>query len=414
MRHPLLTTITPVALTAALLSSCAMARQESAQGRTVESEQTFAYSSSDGDQQGVDLRVENGRVVKAKVDGKEIPPSQVRKVEGGFDVLAPNGEVLRHIPIVQGAGVERQRGIAAGGEPVMRKRVRVNPHGAVVPDGGERNVVVRIGEPIAPPKWMIGAGLGTPDESLTHHLKIDASKATLVTAAMKDLPAAKAGIEKFDVIVAINGDRNASPENLRRVLREAKDGEKIKLEIRRGGETNTVELTPVPFVGAALEVEGFELPQHGAFAFTVPGQEMEVEMEVDGDFDGEFDWNEQGGEGDGGNHARRLHEEMIRQLEAGDGNAMFFVGPDGKRREIRIPPMQQRDGRNMDGRGPDPSRARIEQLERALQQLHEQSGAQHSAQQSHGDERLRRLEERLDQLMRELEHDRAARKQKEI
>jgi hypothetical protein len=230
----------------------------------------------------------------------------------------------------------------------------------------------------APPKSMIGVGLGTPDAALAHHLRIDPSKATMVTSVVEGLPAQAAGIERFDLIVAVNGDGDASSERLRRVLRDAEPGSKIKMEIRRGGEVRQAEVTAVEFDGAklAIEVEGVSLGE---------------------DFDFDVDEGQ---------------------------NMMFFIGPDGRRREMRMPRMP---GMPVMPNGFDP--AQIEQFERAMnemdrrmeewgrrvdQRMREQGPGGFRGDQGAGpggnetDERLRRMEERLDQLMRELERERNA------
>jgi hypothetical protein len=232
----------------------------------------------------------------------------------------------------------------------------------------------------APPKSMIGVGLGTPDAALAHHLRIDPSKAAMVTSVAEGLPAQAAGIERFDLIVAVNGDGDASSERLRRVLRDAEPGSKIKLEIRRGGEVRQVEVTSVEFDGAKLEIE-------------VEGVPLGDDFEIDFDF-------------------------------AEGQNMMFFIGPDGQRREMRMPRMP---GMPAMPNGLD--RAQMEQFERAMnemdrrmeewsrrvdQRMREQGPDGFRGEQGAGpggsetNERLRRMEERLDQLMRELERERNA------
>jgi len=234
---------------------------------------------------------------------------------------------------------------------------------------------------------MIGVGLGSPDPALVHHLKIDRANATMVTNVVDGLPADAAGIEQFDVIVSVNGDRKASSENLRRVLREAEPGAKIALEVLRGSETRKVEVTAIEFDGdklafaEPLEVQGFPMEPGEVFAF-------------------------EGGDADG-------------------GGMMFFIGPDGQRREMRMPVMP---GMPMMPNGFDPAQMeeferamdgfnrRMEEWSRRMEQRMRDGGPdgrlepneQREMRPRDNDERLRRMEERLDQIMRELERERAA------
>jgi hypothetical protein len=261
---------------------------------------------------------------------------------------------------------------------------------------------------------MIGAGLGGVSEELAHHLGLEpaaAAKATMLTSVMKDLPAGVAGLERFDVIVAVNGSDDASPDALREALRNAEPGSKVTLGVRRGAETKTVECTVAAFDGAKLatmepiQVEGFEVGDFGvggfdARDFLVPGMPMELDLEIE-DLD-----------------------------EPGNGGAMgLFIGPDGQRREFRVPmPPAPRARAGGD-------RAQAEAMERVLSELNrrmdmladrldaprmqredaqpnergEPRGRGPGAENAEVNERLRRLEERLDAVMRELERANAER-----
>jgi len=318
--------------------------------------QSFAYSTSGGDGTSIDLEIRDGRVAVARVNGEEIAPDRIREVEGGYEILAEDGTVMRRI---EARGVPR-----------------------VPPAAGARPRTA------GQPKSMIGVGLGAPDEALAHHLGIDRSRSTMVTSVAKELPAAKAGIERFDVIVAVNGDRNASSDALRRVLREVEPGAKVSLEIRRGDKTKTVEVVASAFDGdkLAVEVEGMPLP---------PG------------------WS-----GD---------EAPMDAVVENDETVMFFMGPDGRRREIRVPGLAVRpdelrglDIEGLEGRMADWS----ERFERRMREGQAEGGPQADRRprapqpQREGgpdrqEERLRRIEDRLEQLMRELERDRAERRGRE-
>jgi hypothetical protein len=212
-----------------------------------------------------------------------------------------------------------------------------------------------------PPKSMIGVGLGEVDEALAHHLAIDPAKATLVTFVMDELPAKTAGIERFDVIVAINGDANASPTALRDVLKDIEPGAMIAFDVRRGADVKKIEVAAVVFDPTKMaaidpqsfdfdmrEVSGFELP-NGAMAFEDRGGEMDGEMEPGA---------------------------------VGEENVVIFMGPDGKPRELRMPNF--------------PRVPELPTIPHAAAQSRPLNGPQ-------DDDRILRLEDQMERLLRELE-----------
>ena len=82
MRNHTLPLVLPAVLLGLSLSSCAMAQQEGGRApagtASGSSKQTFGYQSTDGDGRSIELRIENGRVVTAKVDGRAIPADRVK------------------------------------------------------------------------------------------------------------------------------------------------------------------------------------------------------------------------------------------------------------------------------------------------------------------------------------------------
>ncbi|MFM7261354.1 MAG: PDZ domain-containing protein [bacterium] len=253
---------------------------------------------------------------------------------------------------------------------------------------------------------MIGAGLGNIDEALAHHLALEKQRVTLVTNVVAGLPAANAGVQRFDVIVGVNGSDSASPKTLRGLLANAAPGTKFALKVRRGAKTKTVELEAVAFDAEKLAVVAVEGMDLGAF--------------VDGDAlpDG-------------------FTTVDVRSQEQGD--VMIFVGPDGEMRELRmpsipsLPPMpgvQGRTGasafdtaelerfvqeviRQMESRfqrGSDRSQPEVDDAGRAEQEMRaaEQRRAEDARRERESD-RMRRLEEQMERLMRELEREREER-----
>ena len=382
-------------LCCSLVTSCALAQQSAAQsGAQATPSSTFRYESDD-DGHTISLTVKNGVVSSALIDGEEIPSERVKRVKGGYDILGEDGAVVAHVAQADSGGWEAADGdaprvrIQRATEQSMdddaalksaqatarmdaqlalaRARVLQLEAGlarnAVGKDFTERVRVELVDA--TPPKSMIGVGLGEVDEALAHHLAIDPAKATLVTFVMDELPAKTAGIERFDVIVAINGDANASPTALRDVLKDIEPGAMIAFDVRRGADVKKIEVAAVVFDPTKMaaidpqsfdfdmrEVSGFELP-NGAMAFEDRGGEM------DGEMDGEMELG-----------------------AVGEENVVIFMGPDGKPRELRMPNFQ---------RVPE-----LPAIPRAAAQPRPLNRPQ-------DDDRIRRLEEQMERLLRELE-----------
>ena len=382
-------------LCCSLVTSCALAQQSAAQSVAQSVAQatpttTFRYESND-DGHTISLTVKNGVVSSALIDGEEISSDRVKRVKGGYDILGEDGAVVAHIAQADSGGREAADGdaprvrIQRATEQSMdddaalksaqatarmdaqlalaRARVLQLEAGlarnAVGKDFTERVRVELVDA--TPPKSMIGVGLGEVDEALAHHLAIDPAKATLVTFVMDELPAKTAGIERFDVIVAINGDANASPTALRDVLKDIEPGAMIAFDVRRGADVKKIEVAAVVFDPTKMaaidpqsfdfdmrEVSGFELP-NGAMAFEDRGGEMDGEMEPGA---------------------------------VGEENVVIFMGPDGKPRELRMPNF--------------PRVPELPTIPHAAAQSRPLNGPQ-------DDDRIRRLEEQMERLLRELE-----------
>jgi hypothetical protein len=207
----------------------------------------------------------------------------------------------------------------------------------------------------------------------------------MITSVLDEMPAKKAGLERFDVVVGIDGRQGAALDALRDAVAKAEPGTKMKLSVRRGGETKEIEIETVAFDAARLS-DATDFPWR-------QDADWQVNVGVDGE-------------------------------DAG-GTTMFFIGPDGKRREIRVPsfrgmPMPQLDRldpREIEGMG-DAIREMVEKMlggdgtggggvvegeVPAEVQPAPRKGADAA------EERLRRMEERMEDLRRELERERAAR-----
>jgi hypothetical protein len=352
-----------------IATSSSFAQAERGRGvdrEEVRSEESVSVFTMTGDEGTVTLEIRNGRPVRLEIDGKGQPLERARRTPDGWEILGEDGEVIQRMAAPRGAA--EARGFAW------------NPGKAQPPAqrGVERQATRRPGEPgrgpgaDAPaPKSMIGAGLGGVDEALAKHLGVDRARTTMLTAVMDGLPAQAAGLERFDVVVAIDGKGDASPDALRRSLGGLEPGSKLKLSVRRGAETKEIEVEAASFDAKRLgeiEVEGFEIGPDAGLA--MPGE----------------------GQGE---------------------TRMFFFGPDGQRREMRVPPMPPMPP--MQGMGDEGFDQMMREFERRMEAWGEgmerrmregpamRGGQSEQERVGASEDRLRRLEEQMERLMRELE-----------
>lgn len=92
------------------------------------------------------------------------------------------------------------------------------------------------------PKVMLGVQLAPPGEALEIHLRLDPDSATMISQVYEGLAADEAGLEKYDIIIAINGDDEAGSENVRKLLSEKEPGEEITLTIIHKGKKRKVHV----------------------------------------------------------------------------------------------------------------------------------------------------------------------------
>jgi len=148
-----------------------------------------------------------------------VPPMQTRKVivtsvgEGNAQPLAEAG--------------------AAAGAGSSRSVIRIQ---SVEPGRGK--------EPAREVTWL---GLSTEDisEALTAQLGLKPGQGLVVVFVAPDSPAAKAGIQKYDVIEELGDQTLVDPGQLRKLIQMQKEGDTIKLTLHRGGKKQTVSATLV-------------------------------------------------------------------------------------------------------------------------------------------------------------------------
>jgi len=241
-----------------------------------------ASSASDDQNRTIEIRVENGQIV-AKVDGKVLDPARVRREGDRLVLLGEDGAPLAGVPSVWMA--ERGPAKVKVGDRELRAeeividgshgQITLGPQIRAEMDRAMQQVEVAIsraseagdlfkryvaesaladllrersGDPAmlaramasaagaTEPKVMLGVTLQEPDPALRAHLGLEEGTATLLTNIVPELPAHKAGLRTFDLVVQVDGQRPANPAVIRELIATRSPGDSIAFTVRRPGD----------------------------------------------------------------------------------------------------------------------------------------------------------------------------------
>ncbi len=109
-------------------------------------------------------------------------------------------------------------------------------------------------------RGYLGVEIRRVTEDDVKTLKLPKREGIYINKVYDDTPASKAGLKEKDVIVAINGKPSERVEPLRETIAETAPGQKVKLDIIRGGKPETVDVT--------IEEQPSEAPTVAEGAFT--------------------------------------------------------------------------------------------------------------------------------------------------
>jgi membrane-associated protease RseP (regulator of RpoE activity) len=104
-------------------------------------------------------------------------------------------------------------------------------------------------------KVYFGVISETVDPALAYNLSLPEDQGVLIRAVMDDGPAAEAGIEKYDVLVALDDQPLASKDMFVNILNSCKAGEELKVDLIRKTKKLSLKLV----LGAIPKVNGPEL-----------------------------------------------------------------------------------------------------------------------------------------------------------
>lgn len=203
---------------------------------------TYTFKSKE-DGREFELRLENNEVVAAKINGQDVPGDRISRE--GNTILFKDDRGVTVFEHSLPASSELRITTSLG----PRGTLNVAPSVAGSRQGRLWSGTIPGPDPAAlaeasPPSTMLGVIMMEPDATLRGHFGLEPGTATLVGAVYGDLPADAAGLEPYDIIIAIGGSKPADTETIRKALREKKPGDEVKFTvIHRGKEREaTVKL----------------------------------------------------------------------------------------------------------------------------------------------------------------------------
>ena len=361
-------------------------------------EKSVMILQSHDDEHTFEIKIVNGEVVLAKIDGDAVDDNQF-KLKGEVVVfISEDGKKLHEIKLPK--------------KPISGHTWTSSSENTFDIEGKDGMFVVT--SEFAPedgthtkqkwksieaqPKVMLGINLGEPSEVLRKHLKLkDGMSAILVEKVIKGLPAAVAGIQDFDVIVSLDGSDDASGELLGKIMAEKSAGDTMKVVVLRSGDKVKLKVKLAEYDGEALGsvrvVRGENIDDHG---------EGNIEFKVlDLLEDGEFGHIQ-------GLELEKLKEHLHHQLRE--------IEESGEHREIAIEmrakamdAMKQAERQMLEFRdgklfvhSANKLKGELDHLHGELRELHEQAPQAIHGHMEGMEDRLSKLEDRLDRQMDEM------------
>lgn len=184
----------------------------------------FPPPSRDGKSHRWELRAFKDNHLEVWMDGERVADERIRREAHRVAVLDGDGTVIERLDLPASWTPE---------------------HGSAANAGQYRRVD---GTVLVPPASMLGGRLEPVSPAALAHLRAehtaeDGSKCASVARVIPGLPLDQAGLRSHDVIVAVNGSPDASPDAVRAVVRAAKPGDAVRFTVVRAGRKFDASVT---------------------------------------------------------------------------------------------------------------------------------------------------------------------------
>ncbi len=114
--------------------------------------------------------------------------------------------------------------------------------GFAIPSNLAKDVIAQLRDKGEVTRGWLGVGIQDLDEELADYYKVENREGALITQVFEGDPAAKAGIQVKDVIVAIDGVPITSSRDLTRMIAKKAVGKKAKITVIRDGKEKTLSV----------------------------------------------------------------------------------------------------------------------------------------------------------------------------
>ncbi|MFM8731215.1 MAG: PDZ domain-containing protein [Phycisphaerales bacterium] len=178
----------------------------------------------DGQAHRYELRAFGDGHVEVWMDGTRVPDDRIYRRDSIVAVLGPDGGIIERLDL------------PSNWTPA---------HGTPPAPG---TYLTFDGKVLVPPAAMLGGRLEPVSPAVVAHLHAehtapDGGQCAAVGMVIPDLPMATAGIRPHDIIVAVDGSPNASPEAIRAIVRAKKPGDSIAFSVVRAGRRTETTVT---------------------------------------------------------------------------------------------------------------------------------------------------------------------------
>ncbi len=172
----------------------------------------------------------NGDRLSIRIDAEGRVKAEVSEKGHDRSLSAESAEAFEaeHRNVLESFGLDSLEGFGQG-------RIRLSP---LTRNGSRWPLELR--NPLAADSGpRLGVRIAEVDEVLRHHLGL--SGGLLVDRVEPDSTAQALGLERWDIVLALNGSPIAEVEGLRRTFGALESGDEIRLEIVRRGQPRTLE-----------------------------------------------------------------------------------------------------------------------------------------------------------------------------
>lgn len=200
----------------------------------------------------ITIRIQDGQI-SGTHNGNPIDPQRIQQDDNRIVVLDEQGNTIA------------QFNTAVTQPPAAFGRFRL-AEPMQLRNRAQQQVEVRTSNP---PPVMLGITMEEPGEALRDHFALGEGEGIVIAGTVDALPAAKAGLKKGDIIVAIAGKSPATRALLTDHLRTMKPGETLELKIIRKGAEQTVPVVVAAYEAGALPLEQQQVVEDddGVFGF---------------------------------------------------------------------------------------------------------------------------------------------------